>query len=170
MGLLLLKYIRDWLQTSGQAQEPEHPIFCQVRKFGRKDQAVYRVVNPEKSLSGVAMWELVKWYCQQANVKSKIVPHSFRVAMITDSLEGGAPIQHVQKVTGHATTEMITEVYDRNVYADPVARYRKKPLLRRGERPIRGEITQNPWVIYLWLSVVHISIASSVTSCYQYLT
>jgi hypothetical protein len=54
--------------------------------------------------------------------------------MITDMLDGGAPIQHVQKVTGHTTTRMITEVYDRNLYAEPVARYRKRTLPRRADQ------------------------------------
>ena len=51
--------------------------------------------------------------------------------MVTDMLDSRVPIQHVQSVIGHTTTRMITEVYDRNRYADPVARYRKMSLPRR---------------------------------------
>jgi integrase/recombinase XerC len=123
--------VQDWLQESGQA--PDQPIFCQVRKEGRGKEAVYRVVNPEKHLSGVALWKLVKWYCKQAGIESEVTAHSFRVAMVTDMLDGGAPLQHVQAVGGWTTTRMITDVYDRNQYAEPVARYRKKPLPRREE-------------------------------------
>ncbi|MEM7033544.1 MAG: site-specific integrase [Chloroflexota bacterium] len=134
-------YIRyeldEWLKLSGKVKYPDHPIFCQVRKFGRDDQAVYRVTNADKSLSGTALWKLVKWYCKKAGIKSEVVPHSFRVAMITDTINGGAPMQHIQRVTGHKSLDMITQVYDRNSYADPVARYRKQLLARRGNSSYR---------------------------------
>lgn len=120
--------VRYWLEASSQDQDPNRPIFCQVRKFGRAEKAVYKVVNPEKHLRGDALYKLVKWYCRQAGILSKVVPHSFRVALITDTIKGGAKLPHIQKVTGHTTTRMITEVYDRNIYADPVARYRQTPL------------------------------------------
>jgi hypothetical protein len=38
------------------------------------------------------------------------------------------------------TPKMITEIYDRNTYGEPVARYRKKPLPRR-EIDGDGELT-----------------------------
>jgi len=121
----------DWLRQSGQADDPGGPVFCQVRKLGRGDEAEYQVVDPEEHLSGVALWKLVKWYREAAGIESDITPHSFRVAMVTDSLDGGAPIQHVQAAGGWTSTRMITAVYDRNRYADPVARYRRTPLPRR---------------------------------------
>jgi site-specific recombinase XerD len=121
--------VQDWLKESGQAAD--HPIFCQVRKGGRGVDAVYRVVNPDVHLSGSALWKLVKWYCVRAGIASEVTPHSFRVAMVTDMLDGGAPLQHVQAVGGWTTAKMITEIYDRNQYSEPVARYRKKPLPRR---------------------------------------
>ena len=131
--------VRDWLKESRQDADPDRPIFCQVRKVGRGDDAVYIVVNPEKHLSGVALWKLVLWYCEKADVESKVTPHSFRVAMVTDSLNGGAPLQHVQAVGGWTTARMITQVYDRNRYAEPVARYRKTPLPRRAGNG-KGEV------------------------------
>ena len=123
--------VTDWIRESGQGQDPDRPVFCQVRKAGRGNEARYQVVNPDKPLSGVGLWKLVKWYAKAAGIESKISPHSFRVAMVTDMLDGNAPIQHVQAVGGWTTSRMITEVYDRNTYADPVARYRKNPLPRR---------------------------------------
>ena len=96
-----------------------------------RDEAQYRVVNPEKHLHTRALWKLVLRYRGKAGIESDITPHSFRVAMVTDMLNGDAPIQHVQMVGGWTTTRMITDVYDRNQYAEPVARYRKKPLPRR---------------------------------------
>lgn len=54
--------------------------------------------------------------------------------MVTDALDGKAPLQHVQAVGGWSSTRMITEMYDRNRYAEPVARYRKAMLPRRRSR------------------------------------
>lgn len=125
--------VQMWLAESRQAQSPTRPIFCQLRKVGRRTNAVYGVINPEKRLSTMALWKQVLWYCRKAQIESKISPHSFRVAMVTDSLDGNAPLQHVQAVGGWTTTQMITEVYDRNRYAEPVARYRKTPLPHRRE-------------------------------------
>jgi site-specific recombinase XerD len=126
--------VQTWLKASGQAQSPTRPLFCHVRKSGRRAEARYMVVNPDKPLLGKALYKLVTWYCRKAEIKSKISPHSFRVAMVTDSLNGGAALQHVQAVGGWTTTQMITAVYDRNRYAEPVARYRKTQLPRRRER------------------------------------
>jgi integrase/recombinase XerD len=126
--------VRQWLEQSGQGYDPVRPIFCQLRKRGRGREAVYHVVNPEKHLSNVALWKLVRWYAKKAEITSKISPHSFRVAMVTDALDGNAPLQHVQAAGGWSSTRMITAVYDRNRYAEPVARFRKIPLPQRRER------------------------------------
>lgn len=121
--------VREWIKES--KQDSEKPMFCQVRKFGRGKEAGYRIVNPEKHLAPVNLYQLVLWYKDKAGIKSDITPHSFRVAMITDMLDYSAPIQHVQKVTGHTTTRMITEVYDRNTYSKPLASYRRRRLPQR---------------------------------------
>lgn len=55
------------------------------------------------------------------------------MAMVTDALEGNAPLQRVQAVGGWSTPRMITDICDRNLYAEPVARYRKARLPRRRE-------------------------------------
>ncbi len=123
--------VRDWLTESGQDTNPDNPMFCQVRKVGRGHEATYRVVNPKKHLSGVALWKLVKWYCAEAKIESDVTPHSFRVAMVTDMLDGGAPMWQVVNVGGWTTSRMVEQVYDRNKYAEPVARYRKTALPRR---------------------------------------
>lgn len=128
--------VEQWLAQSKQHFSPAHPLFCQLRKTGRGPQATYHVVNPETHLSGKALWKQVRWYCQKARIKSQISPHSFRVAMVTDALDGNAPLQHVQAIGGWTSTRMITEVYDRNRYAEPVARYRKMALPRRGSQEL----------------------------------
>jgi integrase/recombinase XerC len=123
--------LRHWLEDSGQGTIPNNPIFCQVRKEGRGDEAIYRVVNPHQHLSGVGLWKLVKWYCREAGIESKVTPHSFRVAMVTDLLDGGAPLWHVISVGGWTTSRMVEQVYDRKEDVRPVARYRQTVLPRR---------------------------------------
>lgn len=123
--------VREWLKESGQDSQENNPIFCQVRKFGRGKKAEYRVIDSQKHLAPVNLYQLVLWYKDKAGIKSDITPHSFRVAMITNMLDDNAPIQHVQKVTGHTTTRMITEVYDRNTYSRPLASYRRRSLPQR---------------------------------------
>lgn len=125
--------VQQWLTESGQALDPTRPLFCQVRKQGQDKEATYIVVNPQKKLSGEGLRKLVRWYRRKAGIASKISPHSFRVAMVTDALDGHAPLQHVQAAGGWTTTRMITEVYDRNRYTEPVARYRKTRLPKRTE-------------------------------------
>jgi len=128
LGDYTFSVVEEWLKESGQDSDSRHPIFCQVRKIGG---SVYKVVDPDKHLSTNSLWSMVKVYCRKAGIKSKITPHSFRVAMVTDTLNGGAPIQHVKAVTGHASIRTITEVYDRNSYLEPIAKYRIHSLPKR---------------------------------------
>ncbi|MCB0167496.1 MAG: tyrosine-type recombinase/integrase [Anaerolineae bacterium] len=123
--------IKEWLTASGQLDHPDRPMFCQLRKVGRKDDATYGPVEPDKHLTGMALYKAVRWYCQKASIDSDITPHSFRVSFTTDALAGGAPIQHLQAAGGWTTSAMITQVYDRNRYLEPVARYRKTILPQR---------------------------------------
>lgn len=123
--------LRDWIAESGQGVDPERPVFVQVRKFGRGEAGEYRIVNPDKHLSGIALWKLVKWYADKAEIQSEISPHSFRVAWVTDALKGGAPLRHVTAQGGWTTSRIPEQVYDRSSYREPVSRWRKAPLPRR---------------------------------------
>jgi len=123
--------VQQWLSESGQARDENWPIFVWVRKFGRGEEAEYRVVNSEKHLSGVGLWMLVKRYAKAAGIESEISPHSFRVAWVTDSLNGGAPLRHVTAAGGWTTSAMPERIYDRGVWREPVSRYRKRALPRR---------------------------------------
>ena len=47
-----------------------------------------------------------------AGLPSRLSPHSFRVATITDLLEQGVPLEDVQNLAGHADPRT-TRLYDR---------------------------------------------------------
>lgn len=123
----LVKY---WLDVSGQGLDEDWPLFCRLRKKGRGAEGRYVVVSPEKGLHPRSLNYLVKQIVSLAGVESHVTPHSFRVAMVTDAIAGGAPLAHVQKVTGHTTTRMITEVYNRHQYRRPISEYRRGKLYK----------------------------------------
>jgi integrase len=123
--------VKDWLKRSGQDGDPHRPIFCQLRKTGRGSEARYVVVDPDKALSGTALYKLVKRYARQTGITSKITPHSFRATVITDARAAGASNREIMETTGHKDARMLDEVYDRNVYNEPLARRRKHKLPKR---------------------------------------
>ncbi len=122
--------VSHWLEVSGQGLNQAYPLFCRLRKKGRGPEVWYGVVHPERALHPRSLNHLVKHISILAGIESKVTPHSFRVAMVTDAIAGGAPLTHVQKVTGHTTTRMITEVYNRHQYRRPISEYRRGRLYK----------------------------------------
>lgn len=58
------------------------------------------------------MCELVKRRLKDAGLPSRLSPHSFRVAAITDLLSQGVPLEDVQYLAGHSEPRT-TGLYDR---------------------------------------------------------
>jgi len=88
-------FIRAYLEAAGIAGEG-------------KDQPLYRAGNGRSgTLTGNAMdsrvvCDLVKRRLKAAGLPSRLSPHSFRVAAITDLLTQGLPLEDVQYLAGHA--------------------------------------------------------------------
>ncbi|MEI3479757.1 MAG: site-specific tyrosine recombinase XerD [Bilophila sp.] len=64
-------------------------------------------------LSRQGVWKLVKRYALEAGIRKAIPPHTFRHSFATHLLEGGADLQSVQILLGHAdmnATELYTHV------------------------------------------------------------
>jgi integrase len=101
------RLLDEWLAASGRALHPDTPLFCQVRKFGRGDEARYRVVAPGKALSTNAVYNLIRKYTGGA-----LTPHDGRRSFVTMALDAGATYQQVAQVTGHASTDMVA-TYER---------------------------------------------------------
>jgi site-specific recombinase XerD len=58
------------------------------------------------------MARMVKRRLRDAELPSRLSPHSFRVATITDLLSHGLPLEDVQMLAGHADPRT-TRLYDR---------------------------------------------------------
>ncbi len=98
-------FIRAYLEAAGISGEG-------------KDQPLYRAGNGRSGkLSGKAMdsrvvCDLVKRRLKDAGLPSRLSPHSFRVAAITDLLTQGVPLEDVQYLAGPAEPRT-TGLHDR---------------------------------------------------------
>ena len=98
-------FIRAYLEAAGIAEEA-------------KDRPLFRAGNGRaKKLTGKGMdsrvvCDLVKRRLKDAGLPSRLSPHSFRVAAITDLLTQGVPLEDVQYLAGHAEPRT-TGLYDR---------------------------------------------------------
>ena len=63
-------------------------------------------------MSAGDMARMVKRRMRDAGLPSRLCPHSFRVATVTDLLSQGVPLEDVQHLAGHADPRT-TRLYDR---------------------------------------------------------
>ena len=66
-----------------------------------------------RPLTRIALWKLVKKYCQRAGLPPTVSPHTLRHSFATHLLAGGADLRTVQELLGHAsiqTTQHYTHV------------------------------------------------------------
>ncbi len=91
----LRTYLNDYHPHISIQRGYEDYIF--VNKFGR-------------SLTRVAIFQLVKSLAQQAGIQKNISPHTFRHSFATHLVEGGADLRAVQEMLGHESI-LTTEIY-----------------------------------------------------------
>jgi len=103
--------IEAWREAPRRLREemPSTPLFCGLRKEGRKEAAIYNVrERGQKPLADKAIWFIVVRRARAAGLQANITPHSTRHTFITLALDAGAPLHKVQMAAGHAdprTTE-----------------------------------------------------------------
>lgn len=101
------RLLDGWLEASGRELMEDTPLFCQVRKFGRGEEAEYHCVDPQKPLSTNAIYDLIQQYSD-----SELTPHDARRTFVTQALDSGASYVQVAAVTGHASVDMVA-TYER---------------------------------------------------------
>ncbi len=103
----LMILLRDYFQimeTHGIApSDNEHLFPTSSRRTGSLSS---------KPMSSNDIGRMVKRRMKSAGLPSRLSPHSFRVATITDLLSQGVPLEDVQNLAGHADPRT-TRLYDR---------------------------------------------------------
>jgi integrase/recombinase XerD len=84
-----------------------------------------------KPLSRMGAWKIVQRLCLEADIKTRVSPHTFRHSFATHLIEAGADLRSVQEMLGHAdisTTQIYTHLdqdYLREVHKSFHPRNRK---------------------------------------------
>lgn len=101
----LREIIAGYIDRAGLSGAPKDaPLFrAAIRKTGRLSERPIHVND---------ICRMMKRRLAAASLPARLSPHSFRVAVITDLLEQGVPLEDVQRLAGHADPRT-TRLYDR---------------------------------------------------------
>jgi integrase/recombinase XerD len=101
----LSMFILEYLHAAGIKDAPgDSPLF---RSAHRTSGTV-----TDRPVTGVDLCRMVKRRLKDAGLPRHLSPHSFRVAVMTDLLDQGVPLEDVQFLAGHADPKT-TRLYDR---------------------------------------------------------
>ncbi|MCR5133536.1 MAG: site-specific tyrosine recombinase XerD [Bacteroidales bacterium] len=97
IGEIAVDAIRSYLGARPDPAEPKYGDILFLNRFG-------------KSLSRVAMFNMVKKQAMIAGIRKEISPHTFRHSFATHLIENGADLRVVQEMLGHESI-LTTEIY-----------------------------------------------------------
>ena len=97
IGEIAVDAIRCYLGARPDSAEPKYDDILFLNRFG-------------KSLSRVAMFNMVKKQAMIAGIRKEISPHTFRHSFATHLIENGADLRVVQEMLGHESI-LTTEIY-----------------------------------------------------------
>jgi len=97
IGEIAVDAIRSYLVARPDPAEPKYDDILFLNRFG-------------KSLSRVAMFNMVKKQAMIAGIRKEISPHTFRHSFATHLIENGADLRVVQEMLGHESI-LTTEIY-----------------------------------------------------------
>ncbi len=102
---------QDWLERYLNTVRPQ--------QLANRPQSKYVFLNAHgRQLTRQAIWQLIKWGAQQANITKSVTPHTIRHSFATHLLEHGADLRVVQALLGHSditTTQIYTHVSQQRV-------------------------------------------------------
>jgi integrase/recombinase XerD len=88
------------------------------KEMNQREEALF-IGSGKKSISRLAVWQLVKKYAQQAKIEKTIFPHTFRHSFATHLLDNGADLRIIQELLGHAnisSTDRYTHVSNKHLH------------------------------------------------------
>lgn len=97
MGEMAVDAIRKYLEVRPVPESPKYDDIMFLNRFG-------------KSISRVALFNMVKKQAMLAGVTKEISPHTFRHSFATHLIENGADLRVVQEMLGHESI-LTTEIY-----------------------------------------------------------
>ena len=97
MGEMAGDAIRKYLEVRPVPESPKYDDIMFLNRFG-------------KSISRVALFNMVKKQAMLAGVAKEISPHTFRHSFATHLIENGADLRVVQEMLGHESI-LTTEIY-----------------------------------------------------------
>ena len=92
----------------------------------KKGEEVYLFLSKRgKAISRITVFTIVKALAEKADIQKSISPHTFRHSFATHLLEGGAHLEAIRLMLGHAdisTTSIYTHI-DRSHLREQILKY-----------------------------------------------
>jgi site-specific recombinase XerD len=102
------KYLDEYIEAAGIAEEKNKPLFRSTRGRSRELTA--------RAMSRFDAYKMIQRRAEDAGISSEIACHTFRATGITEYLRNGGTIEHAQQIAAHESPRT-TKLYDRTTDA-----------------------------------------------------